>query len=108
MKAVETPEWVKDAVFYQIFPDRFALSKQVPKGKLFPWDGPPPDKGYQGGDLLGVVEKLGYLPGGAALSVQENIPAGFYSHLEQGPRQFRLCGQFTGNSAVNPFEYTRD
>ena len=23
---VQTPDWVKDAVFYQIFPDRFARS----------------------------------------------------------------------------------
>ncbi|HZA23627.1 MAG TPA: LLM class flavin-dependent oxidoreductase, partial [Dehalococcoidia bacterium] len=26
MSAIQTPEWVKDAVFYQIFPDRFARS----------------------------------------------------------------------------------
>ncbi len=24
---IQTPEWVKDAVFYQIFPDRFAIAK---------------------------------------------------------------------------------
>jgi glycosidase len=58
---IDTPDWVKDAVFYQIFPDRFAKSERVTKGRLFPWDGPPPDKGYQGGDLLGVVERLDYL-----------------------------------------------
>lgn len=23
-----TPEWVKDAIFYQIFPDRFAKSRK--------------------------------------------------------------------------------
>ena len=27
----ETPDWVRDAVFYQIFPDRFARSLAVPK-----------------------------------------------------------------------------
>lgn len=58
---IQTPEWVKDAVFYQIFPDRFAKSERVPKGRLFPWEAPPPDKGYQGGDLLGIVERLDYL-----------------------------------------------
>ena len=31
MNAVVTPDWVKDAVFYQIFPDTFARSKRVPK-----------------------------------------------------------------------------
>ncbi len=57
-----TPEWVKDAVFYQIFPDRFAYSEAVPKPRnLEPWDSPPTSYGFKGGDLLGVVEHLGYL-----------------------------------------------
>jgi len=60
--ATYTPEWVKDAVFYQIFPDRFAKSARVPKASnLEPWEGPPTVHGYKGGDLLGVVEKLDYL-----------------------------------------------
>jgi neopullulanase len=25
------PDWVKDAIFYQIFPDRFAQSDRLPK-----------------------------------------------------------------------------
>ena len=29
--SIDTPAWVKDAVFYQIFPDRFASSARVPK-----------------------------------------------------------------------------
>jgi cyclomaltodextrinase len=57
-----TPEWVKDAVFYQIFPDRFARSDQVPKpSNLEPWDSPPTEYGFKGGDLLGIVEHLEYL-----------------------------------------------
>lgn len=56
------PAWVKDAVFYQIFPDRFARGARVPKpGNLRSWSGPPSEQGYQGGDLLGVVEHLDYL-----------------------------------------------
>ena len=59
---VNTPDWVSDAVFYQIFPDRFAKSERVPKASnLESWDTPPTVHGYKGGDLLGVVEKLGYL-----------------------------------------------
>lgn len=62
MPDVQTPEWVKDAVFYQIFPDRFARSPRVPKPTgLQPWGSPPTVHGYQGGDLLGVVEHLDYL-----------------------------------------------
>jgi cyclomaltodextrinase len=59
---VDTPGWVRDAVFYQIFPDRFAGSTRVPKpGALEPWDAPPTVHGFKGGDLLGIVEKLDYL-----------------------------------------------
>ena len=63
---IQTPDWVKHAVFYQIFPDRFARTTrtdlppemQVP---LEPWDSPPTLEGYKGGDLWGVVEQLDYL-----------------------------------------------
>ena len=58
----DTPAWVRDAVFYQIFPDRFAASVRVPKpGPLEPWDAPPTLHGFKGGDLLGIAEQLPYL-----------------------------------------------
>ncbi len=60
--SIRTPNWVKDAIFYQIFPDRFAKSERVAKpGNLEPWDVPPTRRGFKGGDLLGVVEHLDYL-----------------------------------------------
>jgi len=56
------PDWVKDAIFYQIFPDRFARSDRVAKPtNLEPWDTPPTKHGFKGGDLLGVAEHLNYL-----------------------------------------------
>jgi cyclomaltodextrinase / maltogenic alpha-amylase / neopullulanase len=62
MPDVQTPEWVKDAVFYQIFPDRFAKSVALSKPpNLEPWEAPPTRYGYKGGDLLGVAERLDYL-----------------------------------------------
>ena len=62
MTNIITPDWVKDAVFYQIFPDRFARSERVPKpANLEPWDSPPTIYGFKGGDLLGVAERLDYL-----------------------------------------------
>lgn len=64
---VQTPDWVKDAVFYQIFPERFARSEAVPKpSNLEPWDTDPTPHGFKGGDLIGVVEQLDYL---AALGI---------------------------------------
>lgn len=60
--SIDTPAWVRDAVFYQIFPDRFAASDRVPKpGALEPWDLPPTTHGFKGGDLLGIAERLPYL-----------------------------------------------
>jgi len=57
-----TPDWVKNAVFYQIFPDRFAWSPKVEKpGNFETWDSDPTVHGFKGGDLMGVVEKLDYL-----------------------------------------------
>lgn len=61
---VQTPDWVKHAVFYQIFPDRFARSPRTkhPPGITFKtWGTPPQEQGFQGGDLRGIVDKLNYL-----------------------------------------------
>lgn len=62
--SIHTPDWVKHAVFYQIFPDRFARNSRhrQPGGiELKPWGSPPQEQGFQGGDLLGIVDKLDYL-----------------------------------------------
>ena len=58
----QPPAWVADAVFYQIFPDRFASSDRLPKPRnLEPWDEYPTFHGYKGGDLYGVLEHLDWL-----------------------------------------------
>ncbi|PZO39464.1 MAG: alpha-amylase [Shackletoniella antarctica] len=64
--AFQTPDWVKHAVFYQIFPDRFArthrhLDNPAMAVTLEPWETPPTPFGYKGGDLWGIAEKLDYL-----------------------------------------------
>ena len=63
---ISTPDWVKNAVFYQIFPDRFAKSKTPQPGlwsstRLESWDSKPTLYGYKGGDLYGVIDRLDYL-----------------------------------------------
>ena len=61
---VQTPAWVKRAIFYQIFPDRFARSNRIAHSRgihLKPWGSDPAEQGFQGGDLYGVAEKLDYL-----------------------------------------------
>jgi glycosidase len=63
---IQTPDWVKHAVFYQIFPDRFARSQQ-PRKRLLKnasweaWEDMPTLQGYKGGDLWGILEQLDYL-----------------------------------------------
>ncbi len=60
--SISTPDWVKDAIFYQIFPDRFAKSDLVQKpSNLEEWGSVPTFHGFMGGDLVGVTEKLDYL-----------------------------------------------
>jgi glycosidase len=56
------PPWVKDAVFYQIFPERFANGdpSNDPPGTE-PWGGAPTPRNYFGGDLRGILQRLGYL-----------------------------------------------
>jgi cyclomaltodextrinase / maltogenic alpha-amylase / neopullulanase len=56
------PAWVKDAVFYQIFPDRFANGDTAndPPGSE-PWGGRPTSRNFFGGDLAGIIGHLGYI-----------------------------------------------
>lgn len=58
----DTPDWAKRAVFYQIFPERFANGDPTndPPGTL-PWGGEPTFTNFFGGDLRGVIEKIPYL-----------------------------------------------
>lgn len=59
---IDVPSWVQDAVFYQIFPDRFAYSDRFTKpAGLHAWDAEPTYHNFMGGDLYGIVEKLDYL-----------------------------------------------
>jgi cyclomaltodextrinase len=59
---MSTPYWVEDAIFYQIFPDRFAngdIENDPPN--VQPWGTLPTIWGFQGGDLIGIVQRFDYL-----------------------------------------------
>jgi cyclomaltodextrinase len=59
---VVTPEWVKNAVFYQIFPERFANGdRRNDPPNTRPWGSTPTVDNYMGGDLDGVTQHLDYL-----------------------------------------------
>jgi cyclomaltodextrinase len=59
---MSVPDWVQDAIFYQIFPDRFANGdKENDPPNLVKWGSVPTSWGFQGGDLAGIEQKLDYL-----------------------------------------------
>ncbi len=56
------PYWVQDAVFYQIFPDRFANGDPAnDPPNVQKWGSPPTAWGFQGGDLRGILQHMDYL-----------------------------------------------
>ena len=55
-------DWPQRAVFYQIFPDRFFRSPRLKSPCAFEdWDAPQTPRGFKGGNLPGIVDKLDYL-----------------------------------------------
>lgn len=57
-----TPDWVQDAIFYQIFPDRFSNGdKSNDPPNVMPWNAIPTSTGFWGGDLAGISDHLDYL-----------------------------------------------
>jgi len=59
---MSTPYWLQDAIFYQIFPDRF--SNGDPSNDLTrvdKWGSAPNIWNFQGGDLRGIIQRFDYL-----------------------------------------------
>ncbi|WP_163101639.1 alpha-glycosidase [Peribacillus alkalitolerans] len=59
----QAPDWVKDARWYQIFPERFANGNPLnnPKGALAWGSAEPSTSNFFGGDFEGVINHLDYL-----------------------------------------------
>jgi glycosidase len=59
---VSVPDWAKDAVFYQIFPERFANGDSTNDPSVVePWGAVPKGNNYFGGDLQGIINHLDYV-----------------------------------------------
>jgi glycosidase len=59
---MSVPDWVQDAIFYQIFPDRFANGDpDNDPPNVMKWGAQPTSWGFQGGDLRGILQKFDYL-----------------------------------------------
>ncbi|MEZ9437252.1 MULTISPECIES: glycoside hydrolase family 13 protein [Vibrio] len=59
---LKTPTWIKDTIWYQIFPERFANGRpETSPANVQPWGTRPVSDNFMGGDLWGVIDKLDYL-----------------------------------------------
>ncbi|HUR16232.1 MAG TPA: glycoside hydrolase family 13 protein, partial [Candidatus Limnocylindrales bacterium] len=57
-----SPDWARGAVFYHIFPDRFARGSGAPARRgLANWDDVPTSESFLGGDLDGITEHLDHI-----------------------------------------------
>ena len=59
----KAPDWVRDTMWYQIFPERFANGDDsISPENVLPWgEGEVTIDSFYGGDLQGIVDKLDYL-----------------------------------------------
>ncbi len=59
----QAPAWVKNTVWYQIFPERFANGNRANNPEnVIPWGSEEPSAtNFFGGDLEGVIQKISYL-----------------------------------------------
>lgn len=58
----QVPEWVKETVFYQIFPDRFTNGdSKINPNNMVPWDTIPERDSFFGGDLEGIIKHLDHI-----------------------------------------------
>lgn len=60
---IETVEWMRSAVFYQIFVDRFRRGDEAKDDSYInlKWGEKPSPKSFAGGDLKGILQKLDYI-----------------------------------------------
>ncbi|CAH1211358.1 Cyclomaltodextrinase [Paenibacillus plantiphilus] len=59
---LKPPAWVKDAIFYQLFTERFANGDpSISPDNVLPWGGKPEYDNFFGGDLQGVIDHLDHL-----------------------------------------------
>ncbi|MDU4697226.1 MAG: glycoside hydrolase family 13 protein [Paenibacillus sp.] len=61
---VNSPDWIGNRVWYQIFPERFCNGDpgNDPES-VEPWGSVPTRDNYMGGDLQGIIKQLDYLSG---------------------------------------------
>lgn len=62
MSYAHQPDWTRDAVFYQIFVERFANGRpEIDPEGVMPWGTEPSRAGFTGGDLRGIEQHLDHV-----------------------------------------------
>ncbi|MEM7230892.1 MAG: glycoside hydrolase family 13 protein [Planctomycetota bacterium] len=99
------PDWVADAIFYQIFPDRFARSRLAASELEFEdWDSPPTREGFKGGDLRGITEHLSDLTDLGVNAIYLNpIFSSASNHRYHAYDYFEVDPLLGGNTAFRDF-----
>ncbi|HSH22362.1 MAG TPA: alpha amylase N-terminal ig-like domain-containing protein [Candidatus Caenarcaniphilales bacterium] len=98
----DAPDWARGAVFYHIFPDRFARSAAGHRrGQVDAWDAPVGKRTFLGGDVDGIVDKLDHLE---SLSVDAVYLTPIFSspsnHKYDTSDYFTVDPDFGGNAAL--------
>lgn len=105
----QPPAWVRDQVFYQVFPDRFARSGRSPApahGTAAAWgatiDPRRAATTFYGGDLPGLTEKLPYLQDELGVSALYLNPvfASRSNHRYDTTDYFQVDAQLGGNESL--------
>jgi glycosidase len=97
-----TPDWVRDAIFYQVFPDRFCNGN--PRNDpctISAWGEDPQHDSFFGGDLAGIVERLDYLEGlGVNAFYLTPVFSAPSNHKYDTVNYFTVDPAFGGNAAL--------
>lgn len=99
---VETPDWAAGAIIYQIFPERFAngdpgLNPEATAN----WEAEPAARQFQGGDLIGVRDRLDYLQGLGVDALYLNpVFASPSTHKYDTVDYYQVDPAFGGNQAL--------
>lgn len=100
---LQVPEWVRSAVCYQIFPDRFRIGGNEKDLRYvnLPWGDKPTPKSFAGGDLYGVIDGLDYVQElGATLLYLTPVFVSVSNHKYDVIDYYQVDPQFGGNEAL--------
>ena len=102
-EVLSVPEWMRGALCYQIFPDRFRIGDEKKDRRYvnLPWGEKPSPKSFAGGDLYGVMDGLDYLQElGVTLVYLTPVFRSVSNHKYDVIDYYQVDAQFGGNEAL--------